>query len=324
MATDKTMTMLGVLTVALMASTPALAQETCSFPAPDPYHHAMDNFVWDYWRCDPAVWQDYDTRFQLSDGENWEGYGLHEKCNLDLPYARTLNALYLVQHSAPASSVGTGKMNTGWSYLDDKIPRIGAGCTCDSGCVARYSPGFWPFALERVQVFTPFYYSRTVSHRAAVLIHEARHDEKSHNESDSACGSGGSCDSDWAYDGSNRWHISWLSDFEVWGNIRNQAMRDDAVSWANYLIDNRFKYTPDLKHVPGVGLKQKCYPNCVVHTCQEYGLCGTYPSCYNCNPCYRTGDSSTGTSEAAAFSSQDGKAGSTGRDAPLPPPECML
>jgi hypothetical protein len=272
-----------MLVLALTASTSTRA-DVCPVQPTDPGIVAMDSFVWGVWQCNASYVDGWWKQFQMNQGENWEDYGLYSRCNLQLPMARTLNGLFLVNYSSPSYLVGTGRLSQGWSHVRDWTGRLSAGCD-DGSSYAYHTQAFWPFVNERTRVYQSFFYNLSPVERAGTLVHEARHHDKLHDADDSSCARGASCDSSWGYDGANRYQVEWLSDWEIGAVYRNTETRQAATNRANSVLKRGFQTTPNLKQVPGVGLKPLCYPNCPPPptTCGTFGQCGTYPTCYSCD-----------------------------------------
>lgn len=139
--------------------------------------------LWDHWDFDDNDWD--------------EGFGLNHGCDRRFPLGRTWVALYLLRFSwttsTPTDTLGNVLRNA-YDWARDMNAELDARCAYDSGNIfgATAVNITGPLADDRTVLFWRFFYGTSVGERAAVIIHETRHqDGCGHN------GSGTSEDHAW-------------------------------------------------------------------------------------------------------------------------------
>jgi hypothetical protein len=172
------------------------------------------------------------------------GFGFEDVCNTDLPTARTLSAIWLLNYSAD------DYMNEEWSssclhwacrYVREQVGDLRA--KCSNGTYIAYAFG------GHIELYLGCFYSKSVPGRAETLVHECRHrGGKSHDAnfpSWSGFGPGKSgADSTWGYEGAWMYGALYLWWFYAEGARTTPAIREAARQRAQYVIDNAFAAHP--------------------------------------------------------------------------------
>jgi hypothetical protein len=181
------------------------------------------------------AWEAYD--FDQADWDN--GFGYEEPCQTTRPLARTYNALWCLENSAPGPEDSTfTEPIIFWAglYAREQIDELDGRCGSWDGPIATTHWG--PIIDENTELYMPFFYTRSVPERAGTIIHEARHASwKSHDDDP--------LDSSWAYNGAWRYHVSWLAEFANKCLNTSPAMKALAVQRANQILDDRFTHRPE-------------------------------------------------------------------------------
>jgi|ERR1043166_2941755 hypothetical protein len=220
---------------------------TCTYSVPDK-NASGDNlygpricwqpfvdYAWPAWGFNYDYWQD--------------GWGYNDCCNTDKPLARTFNAIWLLDYSAPDPSDENWSspiLNWGCRFARNAHDDIRARCSKDS--YGAYS--WWgPFTDDRCELYLIFFYNLDVVGRAATLLHEARHlDGQGHDAnfpSWSALGPGKSgADSSWGYEGAWMYDALYLWWFYAAGARTTNVLRQQARQRAQFIIDNAFAKHP--------------------------------------------------------------------------------
>lgn len=194
-----------------------------------PYHNA-NSWYSKLWNCEQRFidfwWDVYDF-----DKGDWDGpRGYDAPCDNTRPLTRTFNALYALHYSAPP---GPAKDNQDWSgnilrwgatYVRNHADELDGSCAKTDAYATCYNCRA-PIIDEYIVLHQDFFYALSVVERAATLLHEARHDEKGHDANGRCTSTTKSCDSRWEYEGSNRYHVSWLAWFVVEGINTNVVMK---------------------------------------------------------------------------------------------------
>ncbi|HEU4405983.1 MAG TPA: VCBS repeat-containing protein [Polyangiaceae bacterium] len=166
--------------------------------------------------CEPwffdHFWDAYDF-----DEVNWnEGFGHDNTCNVNLPLARTMNAIYALTYSSPTPDYHSSDgyqgdiLEWGGLYAPKKIDELDGSCEGPPGVIA--STWNEPIIDNLTELYLPFFYSNNVAQRAATIIHEARH--ASGSDHDAYCGGATKqCDSSWDYNGAYRYDVAWAAQF---------------------------------------------------------------------------------------------------------------
>ena len=178
-----------------------------------------------------------------------DGFGYEDPCNTDLPLARTLNALWLLNYSADDywnEQWSNNILHWGRRYVRDQIDDLRSKCGDGTAIAAAFS-GI--FVDDRVELYLGFFYSKDCPGRAETFVHESRHmGGKSHNANfpaGSVFGAGKSgADSTWGYNGAWMYGALYLWWFYADGRRTTTALRQAARQRANLVIDNAFATHP--------------------------------------------------------------------------------
>ncbi len=173
-----------------------------------------------------------------------DGFGWHDACNTNKPLARTFNACYLLTYSASdylndSYDAPQNILQWGRRYVRESIDELRSFCG-DGGAVASFSGG-------TAELYLSFWYDYSVVERAAILVHEARHEAKGHNAtfpSGSVFGSSDDADSNWDYQGAWTFEAGYLWWFYAAGARTTSASRERARQAGNVIIDNAFATHP--------------------------------------------------------------------------------
>jgi hypothetical protein len=121
-------------------STSAQAQASCTLPQSPEIWATGD--VW----YEPQVTQQlinhYWDAYAMERGDWDEGWGFDDCRNVNLPLARTFNAMFAVHLSAPPGAGSDNFLTYSHSYVVDSIDEIQTSCTWSDG-FARTQWGFW-------------------------------------------------------------------------------------------------------------------------------------------------------------------------------------
>lgn len=220
------------------------SQQNCTVP---PHDNVADgSSVYATGLCNQARVDHWWGVFDMSEGDWDSGFGFDDPCNLDLPLGRTFAALYLLTYSAEDYATNTGDysgnaLRWAYPYTANNIGRLQALCFKPGS-----SPGQWAgWAYgSRVELYIPYFYSFDVVTRAGTLLHESRHNGgKSHNGA-AGCPRAASCDTDWAYEGSNMYEVLYLWWFAVDGTRTTSAIRNMSRNRARSVQNNAFNTNP--------------------------------------------------------------------------------
>lgn len=173
----------------------------------------------------------------FDDGDWGHGFGVEDCCNINLPLARTFNAIWCLTYSAEDyrnESYDADILHWGGRYVRDHIDELDARCG-DGSKVAMTRYG--PIIDNYTELYLVFFYERGVPERAGTLVHESRHaGGKGHDQ--------GNLDSSWDYNGAWRWHVCWLAWFAAKGARTSTAMRAMARQRANIILATGFVKPP--------------------------------------------------------------------------------
>jgi hypothetical protein len=194
-------------------------------------------------------WDDFDF-----DREDWDnGFGYEDPCNNNLPLGRTFNALNLLDF------FGTSKPDDSdnwlpWFYSfasnahDELDAKCGSGRA--NGClIAQNFRGLDDYTV----LYWPFFYGQDVPSRAATIVHEARHADGSGHNGGTTCPNGGSCDSNWGYNGAITYEVLYLWWLRAQGTGVSTAARNLARTRGNALLASNFNTRPTNAAVFGAG-----------------------------------------------------------------------
>lgn len=173
-----------------------------------------------------------------------DSFGWHDACNTNKPLARTFNACYLLTYSASdylndSYDAPQNVLQWGRRYVRESFDDLRSFCG-DGGAVASFSGG-------TAKLYLSFWYDYSVVERAAILVHEARHEAKGHNAtfpSGSVFGSSDDADSSWDYQGAWTFEAGYLWWFYAAGARTTSASRERARQAGNVIIDNAFATHP--------------------------------------------------------------------------------
>ena len=225
------------------AASPSLGPEVCGKPRG--YDQVDLDLVGSAgWDCDHAWVNHFQSIYSMDSGD-WSGsWGFNQACESRMPFARTLNAAWLVS-----------KVPWWRDWVPNQIDELD-GQVCDGGQDSAWTmPGFDWFT----NIYPKFLYERTPIQRAGILAHEARHyDWIGHSASDDSCPRGGhSCDVKYGDGYPNSYQIDFLMAYA--GDCRNPlAFRQQAVANANDLGARAFEY-PVFSPVFPMPTDQGCY-----------------------------------------------------------------
>ncbi len=173
-----------------------------------------------------------------------DGFGYEDPCNTDLPVARTLNGMWLLNYSADDynnEDWSNNILHWGRRYVREQIDDLRAKCGDGSAIAASIG--------SRHEVYLGFFYKKDCAGRAETLVHESRHrGGKPHNANfptGSVFGAGKSgADSTWDYQGAWMFGALYLWWFYADGRRSTPALREAARQRANVVIDNAFATHP--------------------------------------------------------------------------------
>lgn len=208
---------------------------SCSYSVPD-LNASGDNLY------GPRIcWQPFIdwawNAFDFDEGDWDDGFGYDSVCDNTKPLSRTMSGIWCLTYSSPnfpRESYNGNILEWGCRFARNHIDELDARCGDGSAYARTYSGAF---ADDRTQLFLSFFYEHGVSNRAGTILHESRHaDGKGHNS--------GNNDTNWAYNGAWRWHVSWLAWFAYEGRNASVAMKTQATQRANNIINSRFVEHP--------------------------------------------------------------------------------
>jgi hypothetical protein len=191
--------------------------------------------------------------YGLSDGGDYwhNGFGYEDPGNTDLPLGRTFNAMWALSYSADdyqndSYDAPLNILQWGRRYFRENVDDVRAQCG-DGSADADSESG--AFVDDHMDLYLGFFYSEPVPLRAAVLLHEARHQGgKGHNANfptASAYGAGQpGADSDWDYQGAWTFEVGYLWWYYAAAARTTSAMKELARQWGNFDIDNAFATHP--------------------------------------------------------------------------------
>jgi hypothetical protein len=213
--------------------------------------YSGDRQAMNMWGCSQAAVNAYWAGIRTGDfWQRWWYYGFNDVCNTKQALGRTMNAMFFLataqnysyyncaMYNTPDCKVGP--LSTGYSYATARNNRVWPSCATDAAATTHQ---YWflgpPPDLELKK---PFFFSASVSQRAAMLYHEARHiDGKSHVD----CRRGpGGCDESWGYNGGYNFETRWNWEFydsATSGLWAPAAMRNSSGRYAQALADSAFR-----------------------------------------------------------------------------------
>jgi hypothetical protein len=201
------------------------------------------------------VWDAYDF-----DKEDWDqGFGYWQACDLTRPLARTFNALWCLEFSAPDfenESYDAPILNWAGRFARENIDELDGRCAGTNPNAIAHTQ--WGAGDEYTELYMGFFFGSTVSMRASTIIHEARHaDWVGHDEDGN--------DSSWGYNGAWRFQVSWLAWFIKGCQNSSTAMKVAARQRANAILNRNFVEDPGFRIGP-VGTKDRGVEGISRHT----------------------------------------------------------
>jgi hypothetical protein len=172
------------------------------------------------------------------------GFGFDDVCNTDLPAARTLSGIWLLNYSAENyqdEEYSSSCLNWGCRYVREQARDLRAHCG-DGTAIATSFGG-------RIELYLGCFYTKDVPGRAETLMHESRHEGgKPHDAtfpswSSFPVGATGA-DSSWGYEGAWMYGALYLWWFYAAGVRTTPAIRAAARVRAQFVIDNAFATHP--------------------------------------------------------------------------------
>lgn len=221
---------------------------TCGAPDSDPAFSGDAHYI--QYSCDDAQIDYFWSAFDF-DKDDWDGsFGWDEACNVNLPLARTMNALYALQYSSYMPDYSSNDGYQGkileWAgvYAAKKIDELDARC----GDGGAYAQTWWgPIIDNKTELYKEFFYNLTVAGRASAIIHEARHASGvDHDSSDCVLGKD-NCDKSWNSNGAFRYQVSWASQFVRRGVGATSWEKARTIDLANNLLDTAFAQDPGFR-----------------------------------------------------------------------------
>lgn len=172
------------------------------------------------------------------------GFGFDDVCNTDLPAARTLSGIWLLNYSAENyqdEEYTSSCLNWGCRYVREQARDLRAHCGDGTAIAAAFG--------GRIELYLGCFYTKDVPGRAETLMHESRHEGgKPHDAtfpswSSFPVGATGA-DSSWGYEGAWMYGALYLWWFYAAGVRTTAAIRDAARVRAQFVIDNAFATHP--------------------------------------------------------------------------------
>ncbi|WP_330286786.1 hypothetical protein [Streptomyces sp. NBC_00576] len=173
-----------------------------------------------------------------------EGFGWENVADTDLPLARILNSIWLLNYSAEDytnEDYNSNALHWACRYVREQINELWARCGDGSAVATTFS--------DRIELYSLCFYTKDVSGRAETLVHEARHrGGKPHNAkfpAGSTFGAGkNGADANWDYEGAWMYGALYLWWFYADGRRTTTALREAAKQRGNVVIDNAFATHP--------------------------------------------------------------------------------
>jgi hypothetical protein len=209
-----------------------------------------DDWYQSWWRGNQPwvdwLWSHYD--FDPADWDNGFGYESVDNCNM--PLCRTLNGLMALYGSDPVPITRTDDysgsiLHWGANFADANIDELDARCPHGRPSASTQIPWLNTFGDAWTQLYPNFFWGKWAAERAGTLVHEARHGSGApHNAYDWECGQGGSCDTNWEFNGANTYEILW--NWWYWYQATNAPPggKKRAKFAGNYDLANSFRDRP--------------------------------------------------------------------------------
>jgi uncharacterized protein with LGFP repeats len=261
-------TVKAALIASLVLLLPAAARAQSCPPTPVVDPNLVPILTGDEWYSQgPRAWcnakdlADHSNPYGIHE-DHWRTYGWHDACNINTPFGRTLNAINALEISYPFGTtqygVGTDEIlywGNSWfrGQTDDVRPECGnANWSVCHKCIGDFVDSY-------IELYSGFYYDTSVSQRAGVLLHEARHYDVPHFCNDNCgpiCGWHASCDYSWDIafpspgfwppqePGADMYEACWNSEYADHAANSNLLLKRRAIDAANDVLNNGFYIPP--------------------------------------------------------------------------------
>lgn len=186
----------------------------------------------------------YWSAYAMESGDWDEGWGYSDPGNVNLPLARVLNAMFVLQFSAPPGAPSTNFLTYSHSYVVNSIDEIQTNCSTAETKFAYTTWGFW--VDDWTRLYLPFFYGLSVPERAGTLVHEARHANEVGHDGGTGCPRAASCDTSWNYQGANRYQVQWLW-YYAGTSPAAVDLRLKAIDRANAILATGFNTDPGFR-----------------------------------------------------------------------------
>jgi hypothetical protein len=205
------------------------------------------------WCNQPAVddmWHDFDF-----DKENWDdGYGYDAACDLNLPLARTFNALGLLGlfgQSKPDDSPNW--LPWFYAYASNEIDELDGLCGKGTMTGTLATTTWGPFIDNKTELYWGYFYGQDAPSRAGSIVHEARHAAWWNSHNGDSCAINPSCDENWGTWRANTLEVMYLWWLRAQGNGATTQLRELARDRANGILATGFDSRPTNADVFGGG-----------------------------------------------------------------------
>ncbi|WDE03456.1 hypothetical protein SG34_018930 [Thalassomonas viridans] len=202
-----------------------------------------DNFYEQY-ICQQEYLDYFGEAYGLTSNKSYQDHNSNQHHACNTPQARMFNACYLLTYSADdyqndAYDAPQNILQWGRRYIRENFNRLRSLCGAGD-TIASCTDG-------TCEVYLSFFYDHSVAERAAILLHEARHEARGHNANfpvGSVFGCGGDADSHWDHQGAWTFEAGYLCWFYGAGTRTTSAAKERARQAANVIIDNAFTNHP--------------------------------------------------------------------------------
>ena len=233
-----------LLPLAILSIIASAAGQTCTVPSHN--NNLSGDAFYGASTCSQAYIDQFWSHFDFDQGDWDDGFGYEDPCNINRPLARTFNALYLMAYSAEDYAKNTGDfsgnaLRWAYPYCATKADELDARC----GNGSAFATSITGAAVDdRIELYLGFFYELSVSERAGTILHESRHQDGNSHNGGSGCPRKTSCDTNWAYEGANMYHVLYLWWFAVDGTRTTSAMKNLARSRARTVHNTAFNTNP--------------------------------------------------------------------------------
>jgi hypothetical protein len=204
------------------------------------------------WCSQPTVddlWVDFDF-----DRENWDdGFGYDDACNLNLPLARTFNALGLLRLFGQSMPEGTANwLPWFYAYASSEIDELDG--LCGTGTLnGTLATTYWGLGDNKTELYWGFFYGQDAPSRAGTIVHEARHAAWWNGHDGDSCAINPSCDESWGGWRANTYEVMYLWWLRAAGTGATALVRTLAQQRANVVLATAFDSRPTNAEVFGGG-----------------------------------------------------------------------